>query len=333
MRKTERFLLFGGWLFVVLMSLSLTPILQHRLEAGRFPNGLSKEYREFTIGYHRERIDSQGIVFPDLAGRLQARGKPFAILRKKSANCFSCVLWNQELSLPVFRGRSFSQEDMERGANVAMVSGRVEKQIFEERGVPSIELDGHIFEVIGVFEAEDNLVNPQPDFVVSGLSEHEMMRMPYVDGIYFLDTVGVEDVLTDLDQWCGIVTRKTPYQKTSDEKWEDAKSVTFLSVGLSTIVCVFSVMAFGVVLVLWLRKLRRELRVRRLCGADRVDICRWLSGRFGCSVMLATLAAMPVVLLFHLSWMAECIVLGGIMLFYGLVCLAAMLLVNLIEME
>ena len=126
MRKTERFLLLGVWMFVALISLSLTPLLQHRMEAERVPNGLSEAYREFAVGYDRDRIDAQSILFPDLVMKLQAREKPFALLRQKTSNCYSCVLWNRDLALKLLRGRSFSQQDMERGANVALVSQKME---------------------------------------------------------------------------------------------------------------------------------------------------------------------------------------------------------------
>ena len=333
MRKTERFLLLGVWMFVALISLSLTPLLQHRMEAERVPNGLSEAYREFAVGYDRDRIDAQSILFPDLVMKLQAREKPFALLRQKTSNCYSCVLWNRDLALKLLRGRSFSQQDMERGANVALVSQKMESKIVAQDGVSSIELDGLVFEVIGVFAAEENQVNPQPDFILNGLSAHEMLRMPYVDGIYCLDTDEAQAALTELDAWCGVTARKTAYQKTNEEQWKDAASVTLLSVKLSAILSAFCVLAFCVVVILWVRNLRKELHVRRLCGASRRRVDCWLSGKYISAVMIGTLAALPLVSLFRLDWRAECMVLGASLLIYGLVGLAAILLVNMTEME
>ena len=43
--------------------------------------------------------------------------------------------------------------------------------------------------------------------------------------------------------------------------------------------------------------------------------------------------ALPLVSLFRLDWRAECMVLGASLLIYGLVGLAAILLVNMTEME
>ena len=310
MRKTERVLIIGSWLFLLLLSLSFAPMFQHRMDAGRAENGLSEDYREFSIGRSRDIIDSRGIVFLDFVQLLQSKEKPYILLRKKASNLYSCVQNDMQLSLPLVRGRTFSEQDMDIGANVALICERSKKNIYYQNSIPMIEIEGCEYEVIGIFKEVSNAVNPQPDFVVNGLSENEMTKSSYIDGTYLLQTENVDMMTEEVIAWCGAVLRKTPYQKTNGEKWDEALSVTLFSAKFLVIIGLFCIIAFAIIVRLWLRHLRKEIFVRRLCGCSRVRAWRWSSGKYVLSATIGTMTAVPFALVFGIQWRAECAVLA-----------------------
>lgn len=333
MRKTERFLIFGSWLFAALISLAFAPLLRHRIEAERIPNGLTAEYREYTVGAYREKIDGNGCDYAGLVMKLKETGKPFILMRVKASNCLSCAAFGRELQLELVRGRQFTEQDMMSGANVALVSEKAAKRIFEAGGTERITIGDDEFEVIGVYRADGNQVNVQPDYVVSGLSENEMMRSSYIDGVYQMEIDGVSEVTASLNEWCGLVERKTPYQKNDREKWEDAFSVTVFSRNFLAVTGVFCAIAFLVVVLLWKRNLRREIRVRRLCGGTGGRLAGWMSVKYASSVFIGTAAVLPLVPLFCPVWKAEAVVLGIAAVYFAAVCLLITLPLRLKEME
>lgn len=319
MRRTERFLCFGSWLFIVLVNLSLTPLFQHRMEAGRASNGLTREYREFAIGGNTAKIEKQGITYSDLVELLQERGKPYVLLRMQSSNCYTCVASNKAPGFPLLWGRMMNEQDYSSGADVALVSSSVEEQIHWEGGVPIIRIDGYDYDVIGVYRKESNKVNKQPDFFINGLSDGACIKSPYINGIYCLDTEDVDGILCCLDVWCGISVRKTPYQKTDGEKWEDAASVMVFSVKLVVLVTVFSTVAFWVIAVLWLRNLRNEIRVHRICGSTGKQVRRWIGGKYIRSVAVGAAATLPIVPAFRLDLSSEVVSLGIVIVVFAVV--------------
>lgn len=234
---------------------------------------LSENYKVFSIGYNRDLIDENNLECSDLIDKILMRENNF-MLQKETNNGFKWICYyNYNFEIDVISGRDFMKEDFDRERNVALVSEDLKEDLVKRDGILWFETNNMQFQVVGIFKPIENEVNPNAKVYLSLCSENYKNKGNVIDGKYNLDAgKNTGQIVDEIDNWCSVIKGKTIYERNLKERiW-----VVLQTQKVPVVIIFFLILVIILSLVcmtsIWIMDRKKEIYVRRLCGATNMQI-------------------------------------------------------------
>lgn len=243
--------------------------------AGRLQDGLSDNYRLFTILQFNEVDENEGLDLTSLFAKVDNISAKAKLLRYDGS--IECGVYQNkgEFDVSLKEGRSFSKEDFVTMRNVALVSEEQLSMCAERDGIRYISVQDEPYEVIGVFSRSRNRINPDA-YVYYNLNTLKSSSL--IKGQYAVDA-GAEtvDLFDEIVNDFQIQLIYSADELTFSGRLRTAISSQQMAV-LPFILVVAMILLNSINISFnWLDKRRQELSARRICGATVNDLFRLLS--------------------------------------------------------
>lgn len=243
--------------------------------AGRFQDGLSDNYKMFTILQFNEEDKNEDLDFTSLFAKVDHISAKATLLRYDGS--IECGVYQNkgEFDVSIKEGRSFSKEDFVTMRNVALVSEEQLSMCVEQDGIRYISVQDEPYEVVGVFCRSRNRINPDA-YVYYNLNT--LKPTSRVNGQYAVDA-GAETVAL-FDEIANDFPIQLIYsadELTFSDRLQTAVSSQQMAVFPFILVVAMVLLNSINISFNWLDKRRQELSARRICGATANDLFRLLS--------------------------------------------------------
>lgn len=264
-------------IIAVILYLQFSTVYENWKDSKIPENYLSHDYKVFTIGYDRDKIDKNHLELDDLV-RFISKSTDSFMLQKNSDQGYTWIYYNNyEFGLDFEYGRGFSSEDYDGLRNVAIISSELRETVKEYNDELWITIDNMDFQVIGVFKYIENNINTNAKVYLNICSENYQIKGNYIDGKYCLDAGNnTNSILHKLNNWCGIILGKTFFQETSI----DQIKVILNSQVIPSIIILFiiGIVVMGLICMtsIWITSRKQEIYVRKICGATNYKIIEML---------------------------------------------------------
>lgn len=268
--------------------------------------GLSDNFRIIEIG----TADQTKNI--DLINKVNSMNKSIMLANNISGvgyeEGFAVYYTTANLFMPKLdKGRVFSKDELEGKSRVAVIKSNGDSKTFKQGVNEYIRLFGHKYKVVGRFSSKNSMSSP--DWYIS-LCSPDMLKKR-IFGQYYLDASGnhIKDVentlatvIKDKSQeanikiWKGTEPPEQGAFQTADEK--PAMMLFLILTAVLILINAFSACYY------WIESRKREMAIRRLCGATEKDIRLLISREYfvllSCSFILGAILTQLFLLLANL---------------------------------
>lgn len=202
---------------------------------------------------------------------------------------------NYPFTPKIITGRSFEERDFLSGEKVAIISSEAKNKCYEKIGKKYVDFDNEQFLVVGIFDKEDNSINPDSDiFIAHNLNDNK--ESVKTNEVYIDSTSEKEKIVV----WCEandfVVTR---HKQVNDLKEKfiisiDNQKATYIIVLIILILILFNMLD---IVQHWYHKQSREVAIRRMLGGTSEKIIAMIAKRYCLIVIISYFLSIPCFLL------------------------------------
>lgn len=229
-------------------------------------DGLTTNYKDIVVN-----ISSKCNAM-DLVGDINSKGFAFRIQRQNNKGYTPIYSKNITLALNLVEGREFDCDDYEQHRNVAIISTEYLNNVYIENGEKYISVDGDLYEVVGVFEKEKNLVNDNTNIFINMLSDNYLFSNEEVNGRYLVDSNVKMDDLIIMENPVG--QNKTVFELSTRERINLVLDTVFISYKILVLGIVFVVVSWLLSFIMWLVSGKKKNMIHYICGGTEGKILK-----------------------------------------------------------
>jgi hypothetical protein len=192
--------------------------------------------------------------------------------------------------LEPIEGRIFTSADFQNHTDTVLVNEKIKENCKQENGKLWWSYGGNDFEVIGVYEAQDENGDKTLDFYIN-LTAKSLRDDLFQEFLFDTKKQNAEIfgriIPALLEKYPNTSIDFLPLSEIKGSKYDhfatNFQSMQFLLIITAVLVLLNSIS----VCINWLVWYRKEIAVRKLCGANHHQIQRWIIGRLASSVILS----------------------------------------------
>ena len=256
------------------LTIALSNLVYAYHQTYQYADGIEGDFCSISF----DEVDRSGSFFKGLFTSLKdiyGNDNTIQILRYNDTR--SCgvyfsedILWD----LDIQSGRNFEFDDFKYNRNVAVVSENMRKQCIDANGVKMIQIGNGYYEVIGFFIYEDqNVINPNSHVYYNLFSENMFKEESGTIGQIVIESdLEYDTMLNKLNEQHTINQVTYPARMSFGERLSQAlfsQSITIIPLCLVLIAVILNSIN---ITINWVHNNKKELVVRRICGASIKNI-------------------------------------------------------------
>lgn len=218
------------------------------------------------------------------------------------------------VNFPMLEGRFFNKKDIDDSRNCAVIGKNKLDQVYKVNDKNYIRVNESEYEVLGVIGYESKTSIDDYIFVnMLSETEHEFGTF------YIIDIWGGDEtqdiIATELDN------NNLTYEMLSvTKKFSDTILPQILYSRWFVYILICNVMCMIIVLKEWVNQQKYEVGIRRMLGADKIDILKYIMGKYLIIVSAGSLIGIIICMVFYSGYLMS--------LVYGyLICIPIMVIV------
>lgn len=178
----------------------------------------------------------------------------------------------------VITGRSFNKKDFENKSNTILISEDVLNNTHKENGKTYYIVENKAYEVIGVYKKSLNKVNLDADYYYNMVASNNLqVHNDLISGLYQLDAAEQTDkIITSLSSFLTIEIFGDNQMNNFFDKIEKTLSTQAINVFPLFLVILMVLLNTFSITTNWIGRRKKEIAIRRLCGATKRDIQKML---------------------------------------------------------
>lgn len=283
----------------VLVTLSLSNIVEAFKMLGIPANGLTNNYYAFSVGECRDKIIKNNILLVDMLNFLEKQNTAIVLLKETDMKIFGVYAVSRRFEPDIVSGRTFSEDDFENKTTTIVISEDLINSSIEKNGTKFYRHDTIYFEVIGVFRRSANTVN-QDALAYFNLATEELKTINIIYDNHIFGNFQIDagqkttEIVKKLDDYITVEVTRSAIDNTFTERLQKTLSTQRLS--LSPIVLVIALMLLNSIDISsnWIENRKKEIFVRRLVGATNQAISLMLLRDF---MVIVTLSYIPALVM------------------------------------
>lgn len=175
-------------------------------------------------------------------------------------------------------GRTFTEKDFINNTNTVLISSDVSNKTFKENSKTYYIVENSAYEVIGIYEKSSNKVNLDADYYYNMLATNNLIvHNDLIAGLYQLDSADQTDRIVNS------LSTILPIDIVENNKMNSfldkvAKTFSTQAINVFPIFLVVLMVLLNTISITtnWIGRRKKELAIRRLCGATTEDIKKML---------------------------------------------------------
>ncbi|MBE5934170.1 MAG: ABC transporter permease [Lachnospiraceae bacterium] len=268
---------------MVMFIISLSGVCTSWKDSYKYPIGFTSNYNQIII-----KNEEYGNSLEKVIDNMFSSEESFIIQKNETSSHAFIMFNNYEWNIDIIRGRTFERKDFEDKRSVAVIADVYKNNIYTLNGVDYINVNGCKCEVIGVFKYVENRINSNPYVYVNMTANEYISNNGQLRGEYFIDGNGtivefIKSVVTDIKY------QRNVFEIAVMDRVELVLASQIIDIKIIVILNVILVMFLILIITLWLSRKKKEIFVRKLCGAMDKDIFFQLLGEFVKIVLISGL--------------------------------------------
>lgn len=258
---------------------------------------LSNSYMDFSV-VSGVKINSEITNLEVFTDYINENSNSF-ILYKENIMTKGKALYfkNAEFKPNLIDGREFNESDFKNNTNTIMISSDVQDKVIEKEGKKYYTVENDLYEVIGVYQKSKNKINIDSNYYYNMLASNNLdQNSNLLSGLYQLDGFdSTHSLLMNMTTLLPIEVHENQTANTFFEKLEKALSTQAINVFPLFLIIVMVLLNTTGITINWIEKRKKEIAIRRLCGATKSEIKKMLIKEYilltsGCFVVGLSLA-------------------------------------------
>lgn len=237
-----------------------------------YQDHLSTDHLIFSI----ESSDDTQYRIHDIIGDIESQSDNMLMLRYNDNEICGVYDTRKQLKLKIISGRNFAVDDFQEKSNVVLVSNTYSDRCIEIDGVKKFLIGDDYYDVIGIYEYEDNPIH-QNSYVYYNLNSTNMRNNQYsMSGQFAIDIGDKTDEIFDfLSKNYDVDLVFSGRNNTFFDRIKIAFFSQYVTIAPLLLVIIMTLLNTINVSFDWIDKRKKELIARKISGADKYSLI-WL---------------------------------------------------------
>jgi len=258
---------------------------------------LSNYYMEFSV-VNGVEINSEITDLVAFTDYINENSNSFILYKENIMNKGKALYFkNAEFKPNLINGRGFTESDFKNNTNTIMISSDVQDNVIKKNGKKYFAVENDLYEVIGVYQKSTNKINIDSNYYYNMLASNNLdQNSNLLIGLYQLDGFdSTLSLLMNMTILLPIEIHENQTVNTFFEKLEKALSTQAINVFPILLIIVMVLLNTSGITINWIEKRKKEIAIRRLCGATKFEIKKMLIKEYilltsGCFIVGLSLA-------------------------------------------
>jgi hypothetical protein len=267
-----RYLLDKSWpvclvyfLMSFLITLSFSNFIAVYKMTDSYPDGLTKNYITFDVLWSNDGFSD----LLSLIESLDSTNKPYTLYRTSPFGVAGVFCKNTVPDVDLVSGRNFEEKDFYESTNSILISEEMQAKCDVVNGKTMFVYSGDRYEVIGVYKRTSNRLTQDAYAIYNLISEHVLKGDRYINGRYHLDIGGYNiEALDQMKEICSFDLLRSTRENAFWERLKRTVRIQGMTSGVFLLVLLMIFLNSASVISSWIEKRRKEIFIRKICGAS-----------------------------------------------------------------